>query len=174
MVYVDEARNWPAAAIKTGARGRGRRWCHMWADSDAELHALAEAIGLQRAWAQEHRLMLHYDLTENKRAAAIRAGAVPGDLRSTMREILATRRTIREQLRHVMSTPRQVNVPCGCGRNVELWKMFRCYYCGQFFCRECAPGHFGKVADKAALNDEAQLYAEVDAARRLVLAKGGA
>ncbi len=42
-----------------------------------ELHALAKRIGLRRAWAQHLDRCPHYDLTPNKRAAAIRAGATP-------------------------------------------------------------------------------------------------
>jgi len=25
-----------------------------------------------------------------------------------------------------------------------IWKMYRCYHCGEFFCEQCAKGHFGK------------------------------
>ena len=50
--------------------------CHLWADSEEELHALAARIGLRREWAQRSRTgVVHYDLTPKKRAQAIRAGA---------------------------------------------------------------------------------------------------
>ena len=30
-------------------------WCHMWADSDEELHSFAKSIGLKKEWVQLHR-----------------------------------------------------------------------------------------------------------------------
>lgn len=48
----------------------------MLADTLEELHAMAEEIGLKRAWFQAHPLHPHYDLTEAKRTAALAAGAV--------------------------------------------------------------------------------------------------
>jgi hypothetical protein len=79
-VYVDplftmESRN--AQAFRVGTR-TGHRWCHMFADTPEELHALAERIGMRRAWADDHDGDGgHYDLTPPKRVAAIRAGAIP-------------------------------------------------------------------------------------------------
>ena len=63
---------------------RGRRWCHLLADTDEELHAFAEALGLKRAWFQHRDAMPwkdHYDIPDELRAEAIRAGAVEVDLR---------------------------------------------------------------------------------------------
>lgn len=57
-------------------------FCHCWTDGDdAELDALALRIGLKREWAQLSQGALvgrfyHYDLTPNKRALALKAGAV--------------------------------------------------------------------------------------------------
>jgi hypothetical protein len=51
--------------------------CHMIADTDAELHAMADAIGVSRRWWQappKHRS--HYDIALSKRALAVAAGAV--------------------------------------------------------------------------------------------------
>lgn len=50
---------------------------HLWsADRDA-LHALAESIGMKRAWFQDRPRLYHYDLiTATKRMAAVRAGAI--------------------------------------------------------------------------------------------------
>lgn len=53
-------------------------YCHMMTDSDlGELHAMADTIGLRRAWFQ-HRNPRHphYDLSPRMRARAIAAGAV--------------------------------------------------------------------------------------------------
>lgn len=33
--------------------------------------------------------------------------------------------------------------PCGCGNKPPWWKLYRCYYCGAWYCEACAPGHFG-------------------------------
>jgi hypothetical protein len=51
--------------------------CHMLADSDTELHAMAVRIGVARRWHQAPpRHDSHYDIALSKRAAAIQAGAV--------------------------------------------------------------------------------------------------
>lgn len=51
--------------------------CHMIADTDAELHAMADAIGVERRWHQAPpRHTSHYDITKGKRKLAIRHGAV--------------------------------------------------------------------------------------------------
>lgn len=64
-VYVDRERN----------PYRGMLMSHMLADSLDELHAMAAAVGLRRAWFQDHGTP-HYDLCQAKRAIAIRLGAV--------------------------------------------------------------------------------------------------
>lgn len=82
-IYVDEV---ATVEPRSGqARRHGRRWAHLMTDGDLdELHEFAEGIGLKREWFQNHRRYPHYDVTANKRYAAIRAGAVP----VTRREIL--------------------------------------------------------------------------------------
>lgn len=58
--------------------------CHMIADSDDELHAMAAAIGVARRWHQappKHRS--HYDIALTKRAAAVAAGAIEITWRQT-------------------------------------------------------------------------------------------
>ena len=51
--------------------------CHMLADSDSELHAMADRIGVARRWHQSPPLHdSHYDIAQTKRKAAISAGAV--------------------------------------------------------------------------------------------------
>lgn len=61
-VYVDDMR----------ARFRTMIMCHMIADTEAELHAMADRIGVARKWFQGD----HYDIAESKRALAVAAGAV--------------------------------------------------------------------------------------------------
>ncbi len=63
--------------------------CHMWADSDAELLAIADAISVQRKWIQGHPTLsfgkhrnaswMHFDIALSKRALAVEAGAIETD-----------------------------------------------------------------------------------------------
>jgi hypothetical protein len=56
--------------------------CHMIADSEAELHAMADRIGVSRRWFQAPpRHDPHYDIALSKRALAVAAGAVEITLR---------------------------------------------------------------------------------------------
>ncbi len=73
-VYVDDMR----------APYRGMVMCHMIADTDEELHAMAARIGVARRWFQkpgtERR---HYDICLSKRTAAVAVGAVEITWRQT-------------------------------------------------------------------------------------------
>ena len=71
-VYVDPLVQY---AFRPTARFSGR-WCHLTADTPAELHAFAQQLGLRRTWFQDHPTLWHYDLTLSKRAVAVRTGAV--------------------------------------------------------------------------------------------------
>lgn len=78
-VYVDDAKN------KFG----GMLMSHLWADTDEELLAMVDKIGVQRKWIQGHPKLsfgkhksaswVHFDIAQSKRALAIVAGAVPTD-----------------------------------------------------------------------------------------------
>ena len=70
MVYIDVAEN----------RFRGMVMCHMIGDTVAELHDMADRIGLRREWFQP-RSRPHYDLSKTKRLEAVKAGAVEFDRR---------------------------------------------------------------------------------------------
>jgi hypothetical protein len=51
--------------------------CHMLADTDDELHAMAALIGVARKWHQgPPKHDSHYDIALSKRALAVQAGAV--------------------------------------------------------------------------------------------------
>lgn len=51
--------------------------CHMLADSTEELMAMADRIGLNRLWLQKAGTpMEHFDVSLQKRGAAVAAGAV--------------------------------------------------------------------------------------------------
>ena len=77
-VYVDDMHTTPM-----GQFGR-MKMCHMIADSDDELHAMAARIGVARRWHQappQHDS--HYDICLSKRAQAVAAGAVEITWRQT-------------------------------------------------------------------------------------------
>lgn len=61
-VYVDDMR----------LLWRGMRMSHLLADSEAELHAVAQRIGMKPEWYQGD----HYDVSERRRVLAIKLGAV--------------------------------------------------------------------------------------------------
>ncbi|MGH6753372.1 MAG: DUF4031 domain-containing protein, partial [Bradyrhizobium sp.] len=61
-VYVDDMR----------ARFGRMVMCHMLADTEAEIHAMAARIGVARKWYQGD----HYDIALSRRAIAVSLGAV--------------------------------------------------------------------------------------------------
>ena len=60
------------------------KMCHMIADSEEELHEMADRIGMQRAWFQAGSRP-HYDVSKSKRKLAIEYGANE----ITIRELVA-------------------------------------------------------------------------------------
>lgn len=64
-VYVDEA-VWPYGRMVM---------CHMIADTDDELHAMADKLGVSRRWHQKSNYS-HYDICKSKRAMAVSMGAI--------------------------------------------------------------------------------------------------
>ena len=64
-VYVDEA-VWPFGRMMM---------CHMLADTEEELHAMASRIGIKRQWFQNDKYP-HYDICKSKRAEAVSFGAI--------------------------------------------------------------------------------------------------
>ena len=74
MVYVDDMR------AKVGRMVM----CHMVADSDEELHQMADRIGVDRRWFQYPGTpKRHYDIALSKRALAVSFGAIPIAWRQT-------------------------------------------------------------------------------------------
>lgn len=55
------------------------KMCHMFADTRAELDAMADAIGVARKWIQNpgKGRREHYDVCLSKRELAIENGAIP-------------------------------------------------------------------------------------------------
>jgi hypothetical protein len=98
-VYVDDVGIQATVHDRPSGRRYTSRWSHLFSDtSDEELHALARRIGLRREWFQDdhdHGLQTHrhYDVTERKRAAAIRAGAIPITWREAGQMSMAERRS---------------------------------------------------------------------------------
>jgi hypothetical protein len=105
-VYVDDMR----------APYRRMIMCHMIADDEAELHAMADRIGVARKWYQGD----HYDVCLEKRALAVKAGAVGITWRQCGCMVLHRRRTgklgtpgeaqaaVESRLGAVFLTPRHV------------------------------------------------------------------
>lgn len=78
-VYVDDVKHKLGTMIM----------CHMWADTEAELLAMADGIGVQRRWIQGHPTLsigkaksvswLHFDISLQKKRRAISKGALLTD-----------------------------------------------------------------------------------------------
>lgn len=96
-VYVDDMR----------ARLGRLVMCHMIADTEEELHAMADQIGVARKWHQGD----HYDIALSKRALAVATGAVEITKREAAYMAVTRRKTgrfpsleeAREVLRRVSS-----------------------------------------------------------------------
>jgi hypothetical protein len=79
---------------------RCRRWpydqaAYLWADTSAELDAIARRLGLRPEWMHADYDAPHYDLTAGKRAQAMRFGAREADRRD-----LAALRAARREKRY--------------------------------------------------------------------------
>lgn len=55
------------------------------------------------------------------------------------------RKTVAKQL---MQAAREGKVDCSCGKIIPTHLMYRCLYCGEFYCQKCAEDHFGKTRQK--------------------------
>lgn len=83
-VYVDDMR----------ARYGRMIMCHMIADTEDELHAMADSIGVARRWYQGD----HYDICLTKRAIAVHLGALEVTRRDLARIVMRQRRLRNHQL----------------------------------------------------------------------------
>jgi hypothetical protein len=94
MVYVDALFRTTPSPNSHSRRIWPYRWaCHLFADSEDELLAFAQKIGLQRRWLQHRGLYtVHFDLTVNMRRVAVGRGASS----LTWREGVIVRRALRE------------------------------------------------------------------------------
>jgi hypothetical protein len=80
-VYVDELR----AHNPPTKRWPYDQFCHLLADTLEELHTFAGKLQMRRSWFQPHDRLPHYDLTPNRRAMAVKAGAVEVKARDFLR-----------------------------------------------------------------------------------------
>lgn len=74
-VYVDNAR----------VKWRGKKWCHMVADSLSELHQFAQSIGMRPEWFQASASYPHYDVSVTRRQLALDQGACAGNRKQIIR-----------------------------------------------------------------------------------------
>ncbi|WP_155027742.1 DUF4031 domain-containing protein [Burkholderia pseudomallei] len=96
-VYVDHSRlSW-----------RGRSWCHLVADSVAELHAFAAELGLRKEWFQDRTMYPHYDVTVSVQRRALALGAQVGDKRT----IVACAKRLRVELSRDVHTGQPASKP---------------------------------------------------------------
>lgn len=59
---------------------RGKRWCHLYADSLAELVSFGDRVGLRRSWLQHGSHgdgFPHYDVTGTMLDRCLTEGAIP-------------------------------------------------------------------------------------------------
>lgn len=64
----------------------------MIADTEEELHKMADIIGIKRKWFQKDASTPHYDICKEKRKTAIRYGAIELDRRKFVGIIKKIRR----------------------------------------------------------------------------------
>jgi signal recognition particle subunit SEC65 len=86
-VYIDDAQ----------IAWRGRRWCHLVADSLEELHTFASLLGLKPDWFQRKTLYPHYDVTTRLRERALELGAVAAN----KRVVVVRAKALRQQLNEI-------------------------------------------------------------------------
>lgn len=75
--------------------------CHLWADADEELLNMVDRIGMQRKWIQGHPVLsfgkhrdaswVHFDISLEKKALAIQAGATLTDKYGPVRHTVKIR-----------------------------------------------------------------------------------
>ena len=82
-VYVDDMmvcvrnKNWRYSTV-----------CHLIADTEEELHQMADQIGLRRSWFQKKNDQIpHYDLVRSKRVKVVRAGAVEISIKQFVKKL---------------------------------------------------------------------------------------
>lgn len=95
--YVDPLFVFPSRephAFRTGKK-YGHQWSHLWADSPAELHSMAAAIGMRREWFQDKPGFPHYDLVPPRREQALFLGAIEMRLSDWKRKVRLEQEALR-------------------------------------------------------------------------------
>lgn len=57
------------------------------------------------------------------------------------------RAMLRRQIQYLITAPpeQQIRITCcACSQRAVVWMMYRCLYCGLFYCKSCAEIHFGQ------------------------------
>lgn len=88
--YVDTVRHYPDAGL------RYTDYCHLLGDTLAELHALADQLGLPRQIFQDHPWRWHYDLPSHLRARAVQLGALSVEMHDVGALLKARRAALRD------------------------------------------------------------------------------
>ena len=86
-IYVDNLKRREMKSHFTQIIGNrnNNMWCHLFSSDEKALHAFAANLGLKREWFQRQGFA-HYDLTPNRRAAALRLGATERDVQDWLKE----------------------------------------------------------------------------------------
>ncbi len=66
--------------------------------------------------------------------------------------------TIKAQSKELGEAHFALRVTCGgCWQKVKLWRAYRCYYCGIYFCEGCAAVHFGGERPKFQFHEQEEI-----------------
>lgn len=134
-VYADEIQTYSTTL-------RYKRWCHLFADSDEELHALAAQIGLKRSWHQNKPGFSHYDLTPSKHAQALRCGALALSMREMVQKVQERRgEAVEDQVGRKVALMRGEGCLVTCIEKEDVGASFPAgtrYFCVQSQHKDCA------------------------------------
>ena len=97
-VYVD-----PLLPCLTSKAWRYTHSSHLIGDTEEELIAFAERIGLKAEWIQRGTSITHFDLNSSKRQQAVEAGAIEIDIKEMGKRIQKHRQYLRKRKRSYAS-----------------------------------------------------------------------
>ena len=80
-----------------------------------------------------------------------------------MSDTKRVRRNIGINFRQWSEIHRGKPVTCPCGRRLDPLRMWRCFFCGIRFCKECAVDHFGEQMHQEPSSAAARQEAECEA-----------
>jgi hypothetical protein len=132
----------------------------------AELQSLrAEAISWQNTSNRETAARIKAEaeraaaLAENKRLRVLpmyASNASPEE-REKKLEFMAYQVAVIKEQQSIGVPAKHVKIRCGCNRFIPWMNMFRCLYCGIYYCMDCAEIHFGKKKPNVLTNNVAEL-----------------